>query len=70
MVLLYMAAKLNTSQRHSGLSTMKLDKNKEQVADKRELVARFIEEAPKLGTIKPAQTKFEERVNITQQRSA
>ena len=49
---------------------MKLDKNKEQVSDKRELVARFIEEAPKLGTIKPAQTKFEERVNITQQRSA
>ena len=44
---------------------MKLDKNKEQVADKREVTTQFIEEAPRRGTIKPAQTKFEERVNIT-----
>ena len=49
---------------------MKLDKNKERVADKLEVTAQFIEEAPKPGTSKPAQTKFEERVNIMQQRSA
>ena len=49
---------------------MKLDKNKERVADKLEVTAQFIEEAPRLGMSKPAQTKFEERVNITQQRSA